>query len=174
MHSIISGWTFNHDFRNSHSNSIRYDYHFPVHGIKYLIGGFTVPIVTAPCIIPRMGHGNIIAKASQRLDLIKTDSKSQHDFVTNVDTKAENEIIAIIREHFPDHGILAEESGHSEVASDDGIVWVIDPLDGTKNFIHGIPHCAVSIGIRQNQQLMGAVLYDPFKNELFTAEISSD
>lgn len=112
--------------------------------------------------------GEFIIQASQRLDLITTTEKEQHDFVTDVDKKAEVIIIDTIRDNYPDHGILAEESGAFN--HQDDIVWVIDPLDGTKNFIHGLPHYCVSIGIKQKQQLVAAVIYDPNRQELFTAE----
>jgi len=112
--------------------------------------------------------GDFIIKAAQRLDLITTSKKDPYDYVTDIDNKAERIIIRIIHEHFPDHGIHAEESGSQQDEHD--ISWIIDPLDGTKNFIHGIPHYAVSIGIKHKQQLIAAVIYDPSKQELFTAE----
>lgn len=112
--------------------------------------------------------GDFIIKAGERLDLISVSGKQQHDYVTNVDQSAENIIINVIRDHYPNHGILAEESG--TLNHQDDVVWIIDPLDGTKNFIHGIPHYAVSIGIKQKKQLVGAIIYNPCQQELFIAE----
>ena len=110
--------------------------------------------------------GQIINRASLDLDRVKVSVKQQHDFVTEVDRAAENAIIDVIREAYPDHAILAEESGasgHSEFE------WIVDPLDGTTNFIHGFPQYAVSIALAQNGVLSQAVVYDPTRNELFTA-----
>ncbi|GAB4058400.1 inositol monophosphatase family protein [Uliginosibacterium sediminicola] len=111
----------------------------------------------------------IINRASLDLDLIEVRTKQANDFVTEVDQAAEAAIIDIIREAYPEHGILAEESGHSEGASASEFQWIIDPLDGTTNFIHGFPQYAVSIGIAQNGVVQHAVVYDPNRNELFTA-----
>ncbi|MBB72663.1 MAG: inositol-1-monophosphatase [Legionellales bacterium] len=110
--------------------------------------------------------GNYIARASERLDLIKTERKDTNDFVTNVDKKAESIIIEAVRENYPDHGIIAEEGSHHE---GDEFQWVIDPLDGTTNFIHGIPQFAISIGIKHKGRLQFGVIYDPMRQELFTA-----
>ena len=112
--------------------------------------------------------GNFMMRASKRLDLITIAEKEQNDYVTNIDKTAEQLIIDIIYAHYPDHGIIAEERGMQRQEHD--VVWIIDPLDGTKNFIHGIPHYAISIGIQYQHQLVGAVIYDPCKEELFTAE----
>jgi myo-inositol-1(or 4)-monophosphatase len=94
-------------------------------------------------------------------------SKRAKDFVTQVDQAAEQAIIDIARKAYPEHGFLAEESGASEQHAE--FVWVIDPLDGTTNFIHGFPQYCVSIGIQQRGALTHAVIYDPVRNELFTA-----
>ena len=94
-------------------------------------------------------------------------SKRAKDFVTQVDQAAEQAIIDIVRKSYPEHGFLAEESGASEEHAE--FVWVIDPLDGTTNFIHGFPQYCVSIGIQQRGALTHAVIYDPARNELFTA-----
>jgi myo-inositol-1(or 4)-monophosphatase len=111
----------------------------------------------------------IINRASLDIDLIEVRTKQANDFVTEVDQAAEAAIIDIIREAYPEHGILAEESGQSENASTSEFQWIIDPLDGTTNFIHGFPQYAVSIGIAQNGVVQHAVVYDPNRNELFTA-----
>jgi myo-inositol-1(or 4)-monophosphatase len=112
--------------------------------------------------------GNLMLRASRDLDLIKVETKRRNDFVTEVDRVAEAAIIETLREVYPHHSILAEESGESKGAQSD-YVWIIDPIDGTTNFIHGIPHFAVSIGLSHKGILSQAVVYDPSKNELFTA-----
>ncbi len=95
-------------------------------------------------------------------------SKRANDFVTEVDKAAEAAIIGIVRQAYPDHAILAEESGETASPSKSEYEWVIDPLDGTTNFIHGFPQFCVSIGVRYRGQIAHAVIYDPVKNELFT------
>jgi myo-inositol-1(or 4)-monophosphatase len=114
--------------------------------------------------------GNIIQRASRDLDLVKVQQKQQNDFVTEVDKAAEQAIIDVLHEAYPDHAILAEESGHAEgKGQGKEYVWIIDPLDGTTNFIHGLPQYAVSIALEHRGQVTQAVVYDPSKNELFTA-----
>ncbi|HHL45416.1 MAG TPA: inositol-1-monophosphatase [Gammaproteobacteria bacterium] len=110
--------------------------------------------------------GTIISRSAERIDSLTIDTKAQNDFVTEVDRLAEQEIIQIIRKSYPDHGILAEESGQQQ---GDDYEWIIDPLDGTTNFLHGFPQFAVSIGIRHRGRLEHAVVYDPMRQELFTA-----
>ncbi len=95
-------------------------------------------------------------------------AKNRNDFVTRVDQAAEQAIIDVIRRAYPDHGFLAEESGASAGARPE-FQWVIDPLDGTTNYIHGFPQYCVSIALEQKGVLTQAVVYDPAKNELFTA-----
>jgi len=102
---------------------------------------------------------------------LKVTSKRAKDFVTQVDQAAEQAIIDIVRKSYPEHGLLAEESGASQ--ADAEFVWIIDPLDGTTNFIHGFPQYCVSIGIRHRGALTHAVIYDPVRNELFTASKGS-
>lgn len=111
--------------------------------------------------------GEKIVRAGDRLDLIKVDEKGTNDFVTDIDRNAEQEIIAIISKAYPDHGYLGEESGSSKADSD--YIWVIDPLDGTTNFIRGIPHYCVSIGCLFKGKLEHAVVYNPVTREEFTA-----
>ena len=111
--------------------------------------------------------GSIINRASLSGGNLNVRSKRANDFVTQVDQAAEESIIDIVRKAYPDHGFLAEESGAS--AADAEYVWVIDPLDGTTNFIHGFPQYCVSIGVRHRGALAQAVVYDPVRNELFTA-----
>ena len=112
--------------------------------------------------------GTIISRASRDVDLLKVESKRQNDFVTEVDRAAEAAIIAVLDEAYPNHSILAEESGASK-GSQGEFVWIIDPLDGTTNFIHGVPQFAVSIGLRHKGVMTQGVVFDPVKNELFTA-----
>ncbi|MFU8797987.1 MAG: inositol-1-monophosphatase [Gammaproteobacteria bacterium] len=111
--------------------------------------------------------GNIIARAAERLDTIKVTAKGHRDFVTNIDIKAEQTIINVLRKTFPHHSILSEECGLD--AKDEEFLWIIDPLDGTTNFIHGFPHFAVSIALKHNDRIEQAVIYDPIRQELFTA-----
>ncbi len=111
--------------------------------------------------------GTVITRASNRMDSINIQTKSQHDYVTEVDRQAEDEIIQIIRKSFPDHGILAEESG--EHTTGDEFQWIIDPLDGTTNFLHQFPQYSVSIAVKQRGRLEHAVVFDPLKDEIFSA-----
>jgi len=111
--------------------------------------------------------GNIIMRYADRVDTLTIETKSRNDFVTEVDKQAEQEIIYTLRKAFPDHGILAEESGCS--GNQDEYLWVIDPLDGTTNFVRGFPHFAVSIALKHRGKLDQAVIYDPVRQELFTA-----
>ena len=110
--------------------------------------------------------GTVINRASQNLDVLTVRSKSPNDFVSEVDRDAEAAIIDVIRKAYPDHAILAEESGSSGQGEYE---WVFGPLDGTTNFLHGMPHYAVSIALRQKGVLMHGVIYDPVRNDLFTA-----
>src|SRR5213594_4749864 len=111
--------------------------------------------------------GSIINRASLNGGALNVRSKRVNDFVTQVDQAAEEAIIEIVRKAHPDHGFLAEESGRTAGAAE--YVWIIDPLDGTTNFIHGFPQYCVSIGIKQRGALTDAVIYAPARNELFTA-----
>lgn len=110
--------------------------------------------------------GSIILRYSDQLDRLTVESKGRNDFVTQVDRTAESEIIDIIRHAYPGHSILAEESGEQ---SGDDYQWVIDPLDGTTNFLHGYPQYAVSIALLDKGKLAQAVIFDPLRDELFTA-----
>jgi myo-inositol-1(or 4)-monophosphatase len=113
--------------------------------------------------------GSIINRASLDLDLLTISSKAPNDFVTEVDKAAENAIIEVLLQAYPGHGILAEESGSERGARDSDYVWIIDPLDGTTNFIHGFPVYAVSIALAFKGQVQQAVVYDPTRNDLFFA-----
>jgi len=113
--------------------------------------------------------GAIINRASLDLDLLQVSTKGRSDFVTEVDRAAEEAIIDTLHTAYPQHGILAEESGASRPEGGDEYTWIIDPLDGTTNFIHGFPQYAVSIALQHRGQLTQGVVYDPTRNELFTA-----
>lgn len=105
----------------------------------------------------------------ERLDQLDIEQKGRADFVSEVDRQAEEIIIDTIHSAYPDHGILAEESGISGDKDKSEHEWVIDPLDGTTNFLHGLPVYAVSIGLRVKGVLQTAVVYDPSRDELFSA-----
>ena len=113
--------------------------------------------------------GAIINRASLDLDLLKISAKAPNDFVTEVDHAAEHAIIDTLLGAYPGHGILAEETGGVRGAKDSDYVWIIDPLDGTTNFIHGFPVYAVSIALAFRGQVQQAVVYDPTRNDLFYA-----
>jgi len=110
--------------------------------------------------------GDLIIRSIPRLDSIKVATKGRNDFVSEVDRLAEQEIITTIRRTHPDHGFLGEESGRS---GGDEFVWIIDPLDGTTNFLHGLPVFAVSVGLQHRGRISVGVVYDPMRQELFTA-----
>ena len=113
--------------------------------------------------------GSIINRASLDLDMVKISTKAPNDFVTEVDQKAEAIIIETLLGAYPGHGILAEESGDAHGAKDSEYVWIIDPLDGTTNFIHGFPAYSVSIALAFRGQVQQAVVYDPTRNDLYYA-----
>jgi myo-inositol-1(or 4)-monophosphatase len=110
--------------------------------------------------------GNLIHRAADNLDHLTVTKKSHSDYVSEVDRAAEQAIITTLLESYPDHAILAEESG---TQGESEYVWIIDPLDGTTNFLHGFQQYAVSIALQHKGVLMQAVVYDPTKNDLFTA-----
>ena len=112
--------------------------------------------------------GELIARASEDIDRIEISEKGINNFVSEVDESAEREIIYHLRKAFPEHSILAEESGNSP-GTDVDYEWIIDPLDGTTNFLRGIPHYAVSIACKYRGQLEHAVVIDPIRREEFTA-----
>lgn len=113
--------------------------------------------------------GNHIAKSLENADKIESSLKGTNDLVTNVDKEAEYLIIDTIKASYPDHSIIAEESGLQQ-GKDDAVQWIIDPLDGTTNFVKGLPHFSVSIAVRINGKTEVACVYDPMLNELFTAQ----
>lgn len=112
--------------------------------------------------------GNLIARNYETPDAVEASPKGSNDFVTNVDRDAEHLIIEVIRKSYPHHTIITEERGELE-GEDKDVQWVIDPLDGTTNFIKRLPHFAVSIAVRIKGRTEVAVVYDPMRNELFSA-----
>jgi myo-inositol-1(or 4)-monophosphatase len=112
--------------------------------------------------------GSIINRAALEGGALEVKAKNKNDFVTQVDKAAEAAIIGVIRAAYPEHRILAEESGDTPGTRPE-YLWVIDPLDGTTNYIHGFPQYCVSIALEHKGVLAQAVVYDPGKNELFTA-----
>jgi len=110
--------------------------------------------------------GELIVRSLNRVDSSQITAKGRNDFVSEVDRAAEREIIATVRRAYPSHAFLAEESGAS---GESDTVWIIDPLDGTTNFLHGFPVFAVSIACQHKGRLEHAVVYDPMRGELFTA-----
>jgi len=112
--------------------------------------------------------GKVITQGIGRLDTLQIDEKGRNDFVSDVDRKAEGDILAVLKRAYPDHAFLGEESGLSG-ARDAEYRWVIDPLDGTTNFLHGLPHFSVSIALLKQDRLFQAIVYDPMRQELFTA-----
>jgi myo-inositol-1(or 4)-monophosphatase len=111
--------------------------------------------------------GALISRASFDVDKLTIRSKQKNDFVSEVDHAAEDAIISVLREAYPDHGFLGEESGYHDKQAEH--LWIIDPLDGTTNFLHGVPQYCVSIALQHKGALTQAVIFDPNRNELFTA-----
>lgn len=109
----------------------------------------------------------IIVRSIGRLESHHISEKNRNDFVTEVDKLAEKEIINALSKAYPDHKFIAEESGITEGNED--FVWIIDPLDGTTNYIHGIPHFAISIALQYKGKLEHGVIFDPIRDELFVA-----
>ena len=113
--------------------------------------------------------GAIINHAALDLESVRVSAKQSNDFVTEVDQAAEQTIIETLLTAYPGHGIWAEESGRQHGAQDSEFVWIIDPLDGTTNFIHGFPVYCVSIALAVKGKVEQAVVYDPTRNDLFCA-----
>jgi myo-inositol-1(or 4)-monophosphatase len=113
--------------------------------------------------------GSIITRASSEIDRLTVRRKQHNDFVSEVDNAAEEAIIRTLREAYPSHAFLGEEGGASSPAAGSEYLWIIDPLDGTTNFLHGFPQYCVSIALKHKGVLQQAVVYDPSRNELFTA-----
>ncbi|MDN4503596.1 inositol-1-monophosphatase [Alteromonadaceae bacterium BrNp21-10] len=111
--------------------------------------------------------GNVILRGFEGRDDLVKESKSENDFVTRIDREAEQAIISKIQQSYPTHSFLGEEGG--DIDGDKDFQWIIDPLDGTTNFIKGIPHFSVSIALLYQGRLDQAVVFDPIRGELFTA-----
>ena len=111
--------------------------------------------------------GDVILRHHTRVADLEVSRKGHGSFATQVDRTAERAIISTVREFYPDHGFLAEEGGARPGKEE--VTWIVDPLDGTTNYLHQIPHYAVSIAVRSKGRLEHAVIYDPRRNELFTA-----
>src|SRR5690606_12140999 len=109
--------------------------------------------------------GNVITRYMDRLDTLTVETKGRNDFVSEVDRMAEREIIGVLRKAYPHHAIMGEETGTS--GEDDEFQWIIDPLDGTTNFLYGVPHFAVSIALRHRGRLEVA------RSEEHTSELQS-
>ena len=110
--------------------------------------------------------GYTLIKKMANLDKLTIEKKAHNDFVSDADRAAEKAVIDCIHKHYPDHAILAEESGAS---GESDVVWIIDPLDGTTNYLHGFPVFCVSIAVQEKGRLEHGVIYDPLRQELFTA-----
>jgi myo-inositol-1(or 4)-monophosphatase len=110
--------------------------------------------------------GAIINRATRNLDIVAVKEKAANDFVSDVDREAEQAIIRTLRNAYPDHSILAEESGAS---GNSEYRWIVDPLDGTTNYLHGFPQYAVAIALMHKEVVTQAVIYDPARNDLYTA-----
>jgi len=113
--------------------------------------------------------GQFIVRYLDRLEQVSVEKKGRRDFVSEIDRMAEQDIIDTIHHAYPSHSILAEESGSTEGETKEEFEWVIDPLDGTTNFLHGHPHFCVSLGVRKNGVVHHAIIFDPLRDELFTA-----
>jgi myo-inositol-1(or 4)-monophosphatase len=111
--------------------------------------------------------GSVIMRSFSRLDALTVSEKHTNDFVSEIDRNAEQAIIDTIRRAYPNHAILAEESG---VHGKDTYQWIVDPLDGTTNYLHGFPQFSVSIALTHRGRLESAVVYDPLRDEMFTAD----
>mgnify|MGYP006101554671 CR=1 FL=1 len=123
---------------------------------------------------------NIMIKASEKaskalirdfgeIEKLQVSIKGPSDFVSNADLKAEKIIIEELKKARPNYSIISEEEG-SEINKDKNNTWIIDPIDGTTNFLHGVPHFAISIALRSNDEIVSGIIYDPIKDEIFYAE----
>jgi myo-inositol-1(or 4)-monophosphatase len=113
--------------------------------------------------------GNLINRAARDLDRLTVTAKGPKDFVSEVDRAAEAAIVETLLDAYPDHAILAEEGTAQGRNAEAENVWIIDPLDGTTNFLHGFPQYCVSVALAQKGQVTQGVIYDPVRNDLFTA-----
>jgi len=130
------------------------------------------PLLNIATMAARAAGGNIMHHLD-RIDQLNVEHKGKNDYVSEVDKEAENTIIKIIHKYYPDHAILAEESGVKKAKKTkyglSDIEWIIDPLDGTTNFLHQFPQFCVSIAVKEKGQLTHAAIFDPVRDEMFTA-----
>ena len=110
--------------------------------------------------------GDLMRQELHKVASIPVTRKARHDYVTEIDKASEEQIVREIKRYYPDHAILGEESG---AQGDSDFIWIIDPLDGTSNYLHGMPHFAVSIAVQIKGRMEHAVVYDPMRDELFSA-----
>ena len=110
----------------------------------------------------------VIIRDFGEIENLQVSVKGPGDFVTNCDKKVEKILIEELQKAKPDYSILSEEIG--EINKDESFKWIIDPIDGTSNFLHGVPHFAISIGLEHNNEIIAGIIYDPIKDEMFTAE----
>ena len=114
----------------------------------------------------------ILIRDFGEIEKLQVSKKGPSDFVTNADLKAEKIIIEELKKARPNYSIISEENGIAK-NKDDKNIWIIDPIDGTINFLHGVPHFAISIALKSNDEIVSGVIFDPIKNELFYAERNS-
>ena len=114
----------------------------------------------------------ILIRDFGEIEKLQVSKKGPSDFVTNSDIKAEKIIIEELKKARPNYSIISEENGIAK-NKDDKNIWIIDPIDGTINFLHGVPHFAISIALKSNDEIVSGVIFDPIKNELFYAERNS-
>jgi len=130
------------------------------------------PLLNIATTAARAAGGNIMHHLA-RIDQLNVEYKGKNDYVSEVDKEAENTIIKIIQKYYPEHAILAEESGLKKAKKTkyglSDVEWIIDPLDGTTNFLHQFPQFCVSIAIKEKGKLTHAVIFDPVRDEMFTA-----
>jgi len=112
--------------------------------------------------------GNVITRNMDRIDTLQIDEKGRNDFVSEVDRAAETEIVSVLKKAYPDHSVLGEESGQTG-DTDAEYQWIVDPLDGTTNFLHGYPYFSVSIALMHKNRIEQGIVYNPVSQELFTA-----
>lgn len=126
------------------------------------------PIINIATKAARLA-GKIILRSQDQIENLRIVEKGRNDFASQVDKAAEDAIIDTIKKAYPHHAILGEEGGHIPSTDQSEITWIIDPLDGTTNFLHGFPQFCVSIAVKHHDKVMHGVVYDPIRDELFTA-----
>ncbi|WP_373019021.1 inositol monophosphatase family protein [Thiomicrorhabdus sp.] len=126
------------------------------------------PLLNVASIAARSAGSNIMHHLDN-IDRLHIEHKGKNDYVSEVDKEAERTIIQTIQKYYPDHTIIAEESGKSSGNKKSDIEWIIDPLDGTTNFLHQFPSFSVSIAVKEKGKLMHGVIFDPLRDEMFSA-----